>query len=175
MTTAAKQWKENTDNLMSRIRLGVAAGFTVVAKELTDVNSKRTALDQTDTETQGDFLGNWHLVEDPSQAPSFVEGRYRDNQGDDTLARAESEAVKLARRKKKPLVFYYANTAPYAHKLEYGGYAKNTASTLTTPDGYSTQAPKGIVRKYKTQDRNAVVDEVMRAVRATIRETKARK
>lgn len=172
--TAAKQWNRNVDNLLHQIKRSVATGFTEVAAELTTTRYQRGAVDQTDTDTQGDFLGNWHLVEDPSQAPGFVEGRYRDPSGDAALARAEKNAERLGNLKKKPLKFYFVNVAPYAHKLEYGGYAKNTPSSLTTPDGYSTQAPKGMIRQYSTEDRNRVLSWVQEAVKRTIKNTRAR-
>jgi hypothetical protein len=43
---------------------------------------------------------------------------------------------------------YLANNLPYIYKLEYGGYGTGPGATeKTTRDGYSVQAPYGMVRK----------------------------
>ena len=42
-------------------------------------------------------------------------------------------------------VFYLTNNLPYIRKLEYGGYP-NPSSGDKTINGFSTQAPKGMVR-----------------------------
>jgi hypothetical protein len=42
-------------------------------------------------------------------------------------------------------VFYLTNNLPYIGKLEYGGYP-NPSSGDKTINGFSTQAPKGMVR-----------------------------
>lgn len=173
--TATSQWSENSANLLKGIRTGLVEGFTEVAGELTSTKHQRGAVDQKDIETQGDYLGNWHAVEDPSQAPSFVEGLYRDASGASTLNRAEQKIKNLAETKKNTLTFYFINVAPYAIKLEYGGYAKNTSSTLTTPDGYSTQAPQGMVRKYNTQDRNTLVSQIQHSVNNAVKNAKVKR
>lgn len=40
--------------------------------------------------------------------------------------------------------FTFSNNLPYAATIEFGGY--NGGGPKTTPDGYSTQAPAGMVR-----------------------------
>lgn len=42
--------------------------------------------------------------------------------------------------------FTLANNLPYAAKAEFGGFGYDPSSGKTTPDGYSTQAPYGMVR-----------------------------
>ena len=42
---------------------------------------------------------------------------------------------------------FLVSNAPYMEKLEYGGYSQGPNSTdKTTSNGYSTQAPNGMVR-----------------------------
>lgn len=41
---------------------------------------------------------------------------------------------------------YMTNNAPYILRLEYGLYPRNSSGTKTTAQGYSTQAPNGMVR-----------------------------
>jgi hypothetical protein len=55
---------------------------------------------------------------------------------------------------------YLTNNMPYINKLEYGGYGTGPGATnKTTRDGYSIQAPYGMVRKNVARIRSIVAKE----------------
>lgn len=57
--------------------------------------------------------------------------------------------------------FTLSNNLPYAEKIEFGGYAGG--GPKTTPDGFSTQAPAGMVR-VNTARFQALIDRALREV-----------
>ena len=62
---------------------------------------------------------------------------------DGALAELDSAVAKFGAGK----VIYLANNLPYIWRLEYGGYGTGPGATnKTTRDGYSVQAPYGMVR-----------------------------
>jgi hypothetical protein len=55
---------------------------------------------------------------------------------------------------------YLTNNLPYINKLEYGGYGRGPGATnKTTRDGYSVNAPYGMVRKNVARIRSIVAKE----------------
>lgn len=70
----------------------------------------------------------------------------------DRLDRSGTGAVNSARQVLRGFeagsVFWMTNSLPYINKLEYGGYSQGPGATSrTTANGYSSQAPAGMVRK----------------------------
>ena len=55
--------------------------------------------------------------------------------------------------------FTLANNLPYAAKAEFGGFGYDPSSGKTTPDGYSTQAPYGMIRTNVVRWSQIVNDE----------------
>ena len=72
-------------------------------------------------------------------SPSFGSGI--DKSGNKTVGKANAVASKAPGH-----VYYLSNNAPAIRKLEYGEFTTK-ASTDKTINGYSKQAPQGMVRK----------------------------
>jgi hypothetical protein len=87
----------------------------------------------------GRARGNWQTtIGSPASGEISRAGE------DGALADLEREVGSFGAGK----TIYLANNLPYAWKLEYGGYGTGPGSTeKTTRDGYSVQAPYGMVRK----------------------------
>jgi hypothetical protein len=55
---------------------------------------------------------------------------------------------------------YLTNNLPYIYTLEYGGYGRGPGATgKTNSEGYSVQAPEGMVRKNVARIRSIVAKE----------------
>lgn len=85
----------------------------------------------------GLFRGNWQLTVD--EETSGVLAR-EDQTGDSTVAAIASKANKLTAGQ----VAYILNHIEYGYDLEYGTYYGPTAKV--TEEGFSRQAPEGMVR-----------------------------
>ena len=109
----------------------------------------------------GRFRANW-LCAGVTPVPSVVD------MTDKTGASATSEMVGYINSAKGQMVFTLANNLPYAHMLEYGGYNPSLVgpqqSTSNTVNGYSRQAPNGMVRVNVAMFQ-AILDEQARANR----------
>jgi hypothetical protein len=88
----------------------------------------------------GRFRGNWQITVD---APARGEVG-PDKSGANTIA----SAANVAQNQRFPASAYFiSNNMPYAEKLEFGGYPSSPKKqTGKTQNGYSTQAPNGMVR-----------------------------
>ena len=87
----------------------------------------------------GRFRGNWN-VSLANFDPSVSE--LTDKEGAASIANA---TVSIAEYKGGSI--YISNNLPYAQVLEYGKYGTGASATVkTTRDGYSIQAPYGMVR-----------------------------
>ena len=109
----------------------------------------------------GRFRANW-LCAGTTPVPSVVD------MTDKTGSSATSEMVSYIKSAKGQMVFTLANNLPYAHMLEYGGYATGFVgpqqSTSRSVNGYSRQAPNGMVRVNVARFQ-AILDEQARANR----------
>ncbi|WCO82129.1 hypothetical protein vBPpSSYP_147 [Pseudomonas phage vB_PpS_SYP] len=85
----------------------------------------------------GRFRGNWQLTIDGTSANSLV--RY-DQDGSSTLAMLAAKANSFTAGQ----VAYIQNHVLYGHDLEWGTY--NGPTQKVTAEGFSTQAPAGMVR-----------------------------
>lgn len=103
---------------------------TIVIK----VGEKVVRISPVDT---GLFRGNWQLTVD--EETSGVLAR-EDQTGDSTVAAIASKANKLTAGQ----VAYILNHIEYGYDLEYGTYYGPTAKV--TEEGFSRQAPEGMVR-----------------------------
>lgn len=103
---------------------------TIVIK----VGEKVVRISPVDT---GLFRGNWQLTVD--EETSGVLAR-EDQTGDSTVAAIARKANKLTAGQ----VAYILNHIEYGYDLEYGTYYGPTAKV--TEEGFSRQAPKGMVR-----------------------------
>lgn len=90
----------------------------------------------------GRFRGNWQLTIDGTSANSLV--RY-DQDGSSTLAMLASKAKTFTAGQ----VAYIQNHVLYGYDLEYGTY--NGPTQKVTEEGFSTQAPSGMVRVTTTE------------------------
>ena len=87
----------------------------------------------------GRARGNWQTSIGSPQTDQLF-----DPDPDDATAELASAVYNFVGDK----TIYLANNLPYAWKLEYGGYGTGPGATnKTTRDGYSVQAPYGMVRK----------------------------
>jgi hypothetical protein len=88
----------------------------------------------------GRFRANWQS--EIGQAATGV----KDSE-DPTGATAINEAAAKIAGLSAGQTFYLANNLPYAAALEYGLYSQGPGATSkTTGEGFSTQAPRGMVR-----------------------------
>lgn len=102
----------------------------------------------------GQAKGGWHAS---IGSPSGQIGGTDDKTGNSTIARARSKTQQVGD------IFYFVNNLPYILDLEYGRYGTGPGATSkTTRDGYSIQAPNGMVR--------VSVQEIRAAIRSTIRD-----
>jgi len=101
--------------------------------DLVETTTKRTPVDE------GDLRGSWQPTIG-SPATSDVENT--DTSGGATVAKA----VNVIKSMDDGDVFYYVSNKPYAVVAEYGLWGTGPyATTKTTRDGYSIQAPYGMV------------------------------
>lgn len=92
---------------------------------------------KTPVET-GRARGNWNCSID---APDESISESVDKNG----SKAINKVVSVVSESKLGDKIYLSNNLPYIAKLEYGGYSKKSTSGKTV-DGYSKQAPQGMVR-----------------------------
>lgn len=118
---------------------------TIVIK----VGEKVVRISPVDT---GLFRGNWQLTVD--EETSGVLAR-EDQTGDSTVAAIASKANKLTAGQ----VAYILNHIEYGYDLEYGTYYGPTAKV--TEEGFSRQAPEGMVRVTASQF-TSIVNEAVR-------------
>lgn len=118
---------------------------TIVIK----VGEKVVRISPVDT---GLFRGNWQLTVD--EETSGVLAR-EDQTGDSTVAAIASKANKLTAGQ----VAYILNHVEYGYDLEYGTYNGPTAKV--TEEGFSRQAPEGMVRVTASRF-TSIVNEAVR-------------
>jgi len=118
---------------------------TIVIK----VGEKVVRISPVDT---GLFRGNWQLTVD--EETSGVLAR-EDQTGDSTVAAIASKANKLTAGQ----VAYILNHIEYGYDLEYGTYNGPTAKV--TEEGFSRQAPEGMVRVTEAEF-TSIVNEAVR-------------
>jgi hypothetical protein len=117
-----RQAEEDLDTLLRKVALTLLVAIV-----------RRSPVDT------GRFRGNWAVQVDLAPVQSIA----NDKSGRATIAAGESE---LARFKVGDSI-YLLNHLPYSHVIEYGEYgAGQYATSKTTRDGYSVQAPRGVVR-----------------------------
>lgn len=110
-------------------------------------------IEKTPVDT-GQARGGWHTS---IGAPSTRVGGLKDKGGAATIARGRHDASITGS------IFYVVNNLPYISVLEFGNYGTGPGATQkTTRDGYSVQAPEGMVR--------ISVIEIKAAIRRTIRD-----
>lgn len=124
---------------------------TVVCMKLTERIVEDSPVDT------GRFKGNWQAT---IGSPASGTLETLDKSGAATLAKANAIAQNAGGN-----VFYLVNNLPYARVLEYGLYGTGAGATVkTTRDGYSVQAPYGMVR-INVQRFKETVAEAAREVR----------
>lgn len=102
----------------------------------------------------GQARGGWHTS---VGQPSTQVGGQDDKIGRATKARGRADTRAVGD------IFYVVNNLPYIGVLEFGQYGTGPGATQkTTRDGYSTQAPEGMVR--------ISVIEIRAAIRRTIQD-----
>lgn len=105
----------------------------IARKALLDVS---TAIAKKTPRDTGRAAGNW-MASIGSPDTSTTDSTTRDsvNQAREAISQAYGN------------LYYFVNSLPYIRKLEYGGYGTGPGATVkTTRDGYSVQAPQGMVR-----------------------------
>ena len=95
-----------------------------------------------------DMKNAWNFSKDGSSIPFIPspEG-YRDNtnsDGDISLARMEKHIGSI-KRSDPDKITYILNNADYATMIEYGEYSTKSETGKVTEEGFSFQAPKGII------------------------------
>lgn len=100
----------------------------------------------------GRFRGNWHMTIDSASSASLI--RY-DQDGQSTIDSIASATNSFTAGQ----VAYIQNNVLYGTDLEYGNYHGPTAKV--TDEGFSRQAPHGMVRVTEAQFLN-IVNEAVR-------------
>lgn len=118
------QWVEETEVKMDDILQ------TIVLK----IGENVVRLSPVDT---GRFRGNWQLSIDSTISSSLTR---QDLTGDNTL----SEIAAIVRNFTAGQIAYLQNHVLYGHDIEYGTY--NGPTPKVTEEGFSRQAPAGVVR-----------------------------
>jgi len=115
--------------------------------QLFDAIIKDTPVDE------GRARGNWQAS---INAPILKDTDKKDKTGNKT----STEMYSVSKKFKAGTVFYITNNLPYIWSLEYGGYGRGDGATnKTTRDGYSIQAPYGMVRKNVARIQSIVAAE----------------
>lgn len=126
---------------------------TVVSKVLLDISTSIVLATPVDT---GRARANWQFGVDvipDGVIDSADAGKLRGDLRTSSGIVGSSSLVKLTQQivqVKAGHIHYLVNNLPYINMLEYGGYGRygnpERATGKTTPTGYSTQAPNGMVR-----------------------------
>lgn len=132
------EWVEHTETVMDDILQ------TIVFK----VGESVVRLSPVDT---GRFRGNWQLSIDSTANSSLV--RY-DKDGQSTINEIASRANSFTAGQ----VAYIQNHVLYGNDLEYGLY--NGPTSKVTDEGFSRQAPSGMVRITEMQFDSIVAEAV---------------
>lgn len=132
------EWVEHTETVMDDILQ------TIVFK----VGESVVRLSPVDT---GRFRGNWQLSIDSTPGSSLV--RY-DKDGQSTINEIASRANSFTAGQ----VAYIQNHVLYGNDLEYGLY--NGPTSKVTDEGFSRQAPSGMVRITEMQFDSIVAEAV---------------
>jgi hypothetical protein len=124
-------WSIPLDKLAEKVQLDIETVARRATLNVYKAVGKRSAVDK------GRFRANWNVSHG---AP-------------DTTVTNSTDASRMDREIDKVLtlpvggVVYMSNSLPYAQKLEYGGYPNPPKNpTGKTVGGYSTQAPRGMIR-----------------------------
>lgn len=98
----------------------------------------KSVIESTPVDT-GRLRGNWQTTQDSPASGDVSRIQKRE------FGTASREVVATV---KGLGTFYLTNNLPYAHKAEFGGWGTGPGATIkTTRDGFSVQAPHGMVRK----------------------------
>ena len=126
-----------------RTKLGIDQAIVSINTQAAVSIIKRTPVDT------GRARGNWQ----PSiSIPNKTTTETNDKSGSASIASARATAKVSA-----GAVFYLTNNLPYIRTLEHGWYNGN--GPKTTPDGYSTQAPNGMVGLTVLEMRARIIKE----------------
>ncbi len=102
----------------------------------------------------GRARGNWQAT---INSPASDVSQATDKSGATAIAAATATAADAPGK-----VFFLTNNLPYIRVLEYGLYGTGPGATVkTTRDGYSIQAPNGMVRVSVQSVRNGI-DQIVR-------------
>jgi hypothetical protein len=137
------RWSIPVEKLAAKAKLDIA---TVVRAATWEVFSRVVLRSPVDT---GRFRANWNIS---YGQPDITTSDNTDAAGSSKLAEVQKAILAL------PVggTVYLCNSLPYAHVLEYGGYPNpplygsrkrgETEMTIHVVDGYSMQAPAGMIR-----------------------------
>lgn len=87
----------------------------------------------------GRFRGNWFAS---GLSPSSKVTESKDENGNATVENMTEVVIRV----KDWHQFFLTNNLPYAEVIEYGGFNTKTGQSRKTINGYSRQAPTGVVR-----------------------------
>lgn len=123
--TFAKQMREFAEKSKRGYRETVATSLFDLAGDF----SRRTPV------LDGRARGNW-----------FASMTQPDTHTEENATKTDFASIKNVTDDAAGGVFFLTNSLPYIRKLEYGLYPKNPATGSSTINGFSTQAPAGMVR-----------------------------
>ncbi len=143
----------------THFRHNAAAVFRIMEEAiengLQEVSDRAVAQTPVDT---GDSRNNWQGVRTLADVTPFVEGKKTNDVGTQI-----SRILKMSNSVRPELLvkeLYIVNPAPYALDYELGRYPQGTGSPKTTPEGYSTQAPSGVVGAFEKEDGQTLANAI---------------
>jgi hypothetical protein len=117
----------------------------------------------------GRARGNWFTTIGDLSNSVALEGRSEEETINEMIDTISSGRIKQG--------FFLTNNLPYIQKLEYGQYPNPAKSGNRTSNGYSKQAPEGMVRISMQQienDLQEIIEDVVSKRRGSIKEGKER-
>ena len=123
----AKKIGTRADNIINKVCFGMSEAVI-----------EQTPVWRGEGKRGGTARGNWQPTLN-SAAQGVLD--FQDEDGAATKQKAKEVSNGAAGN-----VFYLTNNLPYIRVLEYGLYPQGAYKTERTKGGYSTQAPKGMVR-----------------------------
>lgn len=140
MVKSSRHFKTNVDSLRSQIRDGALHGLEQVAWRI---------VDQTPVDTKAS-RGNWQAVKTLEQTQPFSPTKANPSIHASLERILQTNNMASAGGRNAVQELYLVNPTPYALEWELGRYPRE--SPKVTFDGFSRQAPEGVVIVFEKQD-----------------------
>jgi hypothetical protein len=140
MDKPSQHFRNTVSKLRSNIREGALEGLSVVSQRVVDQTPVDTAASK----------GNWQAVKKLEQTKPFSPTKTAPTVYKDLSNIMEVRDVEGKKGAPALQELYLVNPTPYALDWELGRYPRESAKV--TADGFSRQAPDGVVTVFEKQD-----------------------